>query len=59
MILDFNLDNIESTEFGLGRDTTADDTFDSLPTSADVQGVLRNMLITTIANMDRYRTFCS
>ena len=53
MILDFNLDNIETTEFGLGRDTAVSSTFDSVPANGDVQSVLRDMLVATIANMDR------
>ena len=47
MPLNFNLDAIRSTEFGVGRDTEDEDAFSLIPVDGDVQEALREMAAET------------
>lgn len=47
MKLDFDLENVSVTEFGVGRDDGDGQTFVSLPVDANVQGALREMVQAT------------
>ena len=47
MKLDFGLDNVSVTEFGVGRDDGNGQTFVTVPVGADVQAALREMVQAT------------
>ena len=47
MNLEFDLENVTVTEFGVGRDDGDGQTFVSVPVDADVQGALREMVQAT------------
>lgn len=47
MKLDFDLENVTTTEFGVGRDQGQAQTFVSLPVDADVQSALREIVLAT------------
>ena len=47
MTLDFDLQQVQTVEFGVGRDDGDDQTFALVPVDADVQGALREVTIAT------------
>lgn len=47
MKLDFDIENVSATEFGVGRDDGNGQTFVSIPVDADVQNALREMVSAT------------
>lgn len=47
MKLEFDLENVTVTEFGVGRDDVDGQTFVAVPVDADVQAVLREMVRAT------------
>jgi len=51
MNLEFDLNNITLTEFGVGRDDETDKTFVLIPVDTGVQGALKEMANTTYAKM--------
>lgn len=53
MNLDFDLDNIASTEFGVGRDATSGRVFVAVPANNEVQTVLRDMVVATVKALER------
>lgn len=52
MNLDFDLDNVRSTEFGVGRDENNGQTFVRVPVDAGVQDALKDMAKATWARME-------
>lgn len=53
MTLDFDLDNVTVTEFGVGRDSGNGQTFVAVPVDKNVQGALREMVQATWDAMQR------
>ena len=56
MNLDFNFQNVITTEFGVGQDDGDEQTFDFVPVDGDVQGALREMSQATWTAMHEYAT---
>ena len=53
MKLDFDIDNVSVTEFGVGRDDGNGQTFFSIPVDTDVQNALREMVSATWQSMQK------
>jgi hypothetical protein len=51
MTLNFSVESIRSTEFGVGRDDEGEETFPLIPVDENVQGALREMVASTWAGM--------
>ena len=52
MNLNFNIENIEVTEFGVGRKIGSDRTFVAVPTDIGVQKTLQGMVASTCSRME-------
>ena len=52
MTIEFDLDTVETTEFGVGRETDSGTRFGSIPTSSKVKSALLSMVKKTIENME-------
>lgn len=53
MMLDFDIENVTATEFGVGRDEGNGQTFVSLPVDADVQNALCEIVLATWQAMQK------
>jgi hypothetical protein len=53
MNLDFDMKNVQTTEFGVGRDDGDDQSFSFVAVDGDVQGALREMVVATWEAMQR------
>jgi hypothetical protein len=53
MTIDFELNDIQTTEFGVGQDTDAGQTFSLVPVDANVQQALREMVSATWTAMQK------
>jgi len=53
MTLEFDLDSVTITEFGVGRDGGDEETFVAVPVDSDVQGALREMVQATWDAMEK------
>ena len=51
MNLDFDVDNVDATEFGVGRQLGTDRTFVAIPVLLTVQVELQNIAISTVQRM--------